>query len=782
MTTTEETPAEGVPAQPGGAEEIDGLGASPMADTAMSKAMGTYPFATDLWAEGLLWGTLVRSPHPHARIVRINTESAFRLPGVQAVVTAADIPGDPLTGEPVADRPVLARDVVRHHGEPVAAVAADHPDTARLAAAAVEVEYELLEPVPDPERSFHAPPLHPDGNQVRHLPLRFGAPDDPAAVGEVVVEGLYRIGRQDPAPVGTEAGLAVPRPDGGVELHLSSTDPHGDRDRAAAFLGLEPERVRLVAAGVPGAVGEREDISLTAALGLLALRTGRPVKMAFSREDALLGHVHRHPAVLRYRHHADRDGRLIKVEGQLVLDGGPYADGSEETLATLVALAAGPYVVPHVRVDGWVMRTTNPPAGRLPGEGALQACFGYEAQMDKLAAKLGLDPVEMRARNVLATGDIMPTSQTVTCPAPVADLLKAVMAEPLPEVAADGGEELLPGGTGGAADLTQVRRGIGFAVGMVPLLGIEGADEVSTATVRVLPVYEDLEGAASGVECVVECAAVDTGSGFATLAAQIVRETLGVVRVRVTGADSDQPAAGPSARGRQVWVSGGAVERAAGMVRKQLLQPMADELGMSVELLSLRDDRVVSYDGRYARPIGELLGGRELWASAQYRPHPTEPLDENGQGDAFAGLAFAAMRAVVDVDVELGSVRVVEVAVAQDVGRALNPRQVRARIEAGVTLGVGAALMEDLRTDAGGRVVNASFGGYRVPTALDAPVVRVAALLEERDVVATFGAKGVGAVPAVVTPAAVAAAVRSATGRAVQRVPVRSADAVERRS
>lgn len=768
--------------QPGERPETEadpelGLGSSPLPDAAHAKAIGTYPFAADLWAEGLLWGALVRSPHPHAEILRVDPTPALELPGVYAVVTAEDVPGDPLWGDRVVDRPVFAEDVVRFHGEPVAAVAADHPDTARLAAAAVEVEYQLLEPVSDPEKSFQAPEVHPDGNLVRHLPLRFG---DPTVVGDVVVEGLYRLGRQDPATIGAEAGLAVPRPDGGVELHISSTDPHADRDRAASCLGLEPERVRLVVAGVPGAVGDREDVGMEVALGILALHTGRPVKMSLTREDSFLGHPHRHPAVLRYRHHADQDGQLVKVEAQLLLDSGAYVGASEEALATLVSFAAGPYVVPHVFVDGWAMRTNNLPSGRLRGEGALQACYAHESQLDKLAGKLDVDPAELRRRNVLATGDVLPTGQTVTCPAPVAELLDAVVTEPLPPLPGDQPEEewLLPGGPTGAADPPAVRRGIGYALGMAPLLGVEDADEVSTATVRLRPA-EDADGPISGVECVVECAAVDTGSGFSTLAAQIVQEELGVARVRVTGADTDQPSAGPSGRGRQTWVSGGAVERAVKMVRTQLLQPLALELGMSAELLSLRDGAVHSYDGRHTRPVADVLAGRDLWASAQYRPHPTEALDESGQGDAFAGMAFAAMRAVVDVDVELGSVRVVEVAVAQDVGRALNPRQVRARIEDGVTQGVGLALMEDLRTE-DSVVQDLSLAGYRLPTAMDAPEVRVVSLLEERDVVAPFGAKGVGAIPVVVSPAAVAGAIRAACGRPVSRLPLHPHDAVER--
>ncbi|MDI3408015.1 xanthine dehydrogenase family protein molybdopterin-binding subunit [Streptomyces cavernicola] len=737
-----------------------GLGASLQPADAQAKTEGTYPYASDLWAEGLLWAALLRSPHPHARIVSVDTSEAAAMPGVRAVVTADDIPGDAGHGRRVHDRPVFAAHVVRHHGEPIAAVAADHPDTARMAAAAIQVEYEVLEPITDPEQAFAAEPLHPDGNLIRHIPLSYG---DPEITGDIVVEGLYRIGRQDPAPIGAEAGLAVPRPDGGVELYVASTDPHADRDLAAACYGLDPDRVKVVVTGVPGATADREDPGFQLPLGLLALKTGCPVKLTATREESFLGHAHRHPTLLRYRHHADAEGRLVKVEAQILLDAGAYADASSESLAAAVSFACGPYVVPHAFIEGWAVRTNNPPSGHVRGEGAMQVCSAYEAQMDKLAGKLGVDPAELRLRNVLATGDILPTGQTVTCPAPVAELLRSVRDFDLPPLPKDTPEEdwLLPGGPEGAGEPGAIRRGVGYALGMVHMLGAEGADEVSTATVKVQ----------DGVATVI-CAAVDTGQGFSTLARQIVQETLGIDEVHVASVDTDQPPAGPACRGRHTWVSGGAVERAAKMVRTQLLQPLAAKFGMSTELLQITDGKITSYDGVLSTTVTEAMDGKELWATAQCRPHPTEPLDDTGQGDAFVGLAFCAIRAVVDVDVEMGSVRVVELAVAQDVGRVLNPAQLRARIEAGATQGVGAALTENLRTPKG-LIRHPDLTGYALPTALDAPDIRIVKLVEERDVVAPFGAKAVSAVPVVTSPAAVAGAIRAATGRPINRLPVR---------
>ncbi|MFD7918453.1 xanthine dehydrogenase family protein molybdopterin-binding subunit [Streptomyces sp. NPDC059740] len=769
MTATTHTPVTATPAPAGpdlvADEQPHGLGEPVPSADAPAKVQGLFPYAADLWAEGLLWAAILRSPHPRARVLSVDTKHAVDMAGVHAVITHADVPGDAAYGRGTSDRPVFAHDEVRHHGEAIAAVAADHPDTARLAAAAIAVEYELLEPVTDPQLSFEAEPLHPDGNLLRHIPLSFG---DPQAVGEVVVEGLYRIGRQDPAPIGAEAGLAVPRPDGGVEIYAAVTDPHVDRDLAAACFGLGPEQVKVVVTGVPGATADREDPGVSIALGLLAMRTGCPVKLAATREESFLTHSHRHPTLLRYRHHADREGKLVKVEAQILMDAGAYADTSSEALAAAVSFACGPYVVPHAFVEGWVVRTNNPPSGHVRGEGAMQVCAAYEGQMDKLAAELDMDPAELRMRNVMATGDLLPTGQTVTCPAPVAELLRAVREEPLPELPKDAPPEewLLPGGPEGAGEPSAVRRGVGYALGMVHMLGAEGADEVSTATVKV-----------SGNVATVICAAVETGSGFSTLARQIVQDVLGVDEVVVAGVDTDQPPAGPACHGRHTWVSGGAVERAAKMVRTQLLQPLAHKFGMSTELLQINDGRITSYDGVLSTTVDEALDGKELWATAQCRPHPTEPLDESGQGDAFVGLAFCAIRCVADVDIELGTVRVVDMTVAQDVGRVLNPAQLRARIEAGVTQGLGAALMENLRSSRG-QVRHPDLTDHPLPTSLDAPDIRIVKLVEERDVVAPFGAKPASAVPVVTSPAAVASAVRAATGRPIGRLPIRPQAAV----
>ncbi|HET7519504.1 MAG TPA: molybdopterin cofactor-binding domain-containing protein, partial [Actinomycetes bacterium] len=367
-----------------------GLGESLLRPDAPAKTSGQFAFSSDLYLEGMVWGATLRSPHPSARVRSLDPAPALAISGVHAVITNDDLWGSRTYGLERHDQPVFADQVVRYHGEPVAAVAADHPEIARRAAAAIAVDYEVTEPLVDAEAALTAPPIHPDGNLFRHLKIRHG---DPAARGEIVVEGDYEVGMQDQAFLGPESGLAVPSEDGGVELFVATQWLHVDRDQIAACLNLPREKVRLTLAGTGGAFGGREDLSMQIHACLLALVTRKPVKMVYSREESFLGHVHRHPARLWYRHHATREGRLVSVEARMVFDGGAYASSSTAVISNACAFAPGPYLVPNARVDGYAVRTNNPPCGAMRGFGAVQTSFAAEAQMDKLAAVLGLDAV-----------------------------------------------------------------------------------------------------------------------------------------------------------------------------------------------------------------------------------------------------------------------------------------------------------------------------------------------------------------------------------------------------
>ncbi len=752
-----------------------GLGDSADRPDGVAKVTGDFAFSSDLHLEGRLWGRTLRSPHAAARIRSIDTSAATAMAGVHAVVLAEDVPGSRTFGMEHRDQPVFADEVVRHHGEAIAAVAADHPELALRAVQAIVVDYEVQEPLADAEAAITADPIHPDGNVFRHIPLRHGDPD--AVTGDVVVEGTYEVGMQDQAFLGPESGLAVPDGEGGVDLYISTQWLHVDRDQVAACLGLEPDQVRLSLAGVGGAFGGREDVSLQVHVCLLALVTGRPVKMLYSREESFYGHVHRHPARMWYRHHATADGDLVKVEARVVLDGGSYASSSAAVIANATCFAAGPYRVPHAAIDGWVVRTNNPPCGAMRGFGAVQVCFAHEAQMDRLAVALDMDPVELRLRNALETGDRIVTGQVLAGTAPVREVIEAAMDHALPDDAPSVGEDdarRLPGGTGSTTRGTDVVRGTGLAVGYKNLMFSEGFDDFSTAGVR-------LERSLAGEPmATVRCAAAEVGQGFHTLALQILRSELGVDHVVLGPTDTSIGSAGSTSASRQTWMSGGAVQAACRAVEQELLARASRILDVPVdgtrrELLAVRDGEVVEVDGDRRVPLADLLE-TPVDEVREYHHPPTQPLDDHGQGDAHVSFAFAAHRATVDVDPELGLVRVVQVATGQDIGRALNPRALVGQVEGGIAQGVGLAIMEEIVVD-GGLVRNPSFTDYLIPTTLDMPEV-VATFVEQPEPGAPFGAKGVGEPPTISSAPAVVAAMRAATGAALTRIPVRPGDVV----
>ncbi|MDP6894619.1 MAG: xanthine dehydrogenase subunit D [Acidimicrobiales bacterium] len=738
------------------------IGESALRPDGIPKVKGEFVFSNDLRHPQMLWGGTLRSPHPAARIVSINTAPALKMTGVHAVLTSEDTEGMPLYGLEHPDQPVLADGVVRYQGEPVAIVAADHPENVRLALEAIEVEYELIEPLSDSKLAQEAEAIHPDGNLFRKIDLIYGNSQED---GEIIVEGTYEVGMQDQAPLGTESGMAIPSEDGGVDLFVSTQWLHADRDQVAACLNLPSEKVRLTLAGVGGAFGAREDISLHIHLCLLALRTGKPVKMSYSRTESFHGHVHRHPAQMWYRHHAKPDGTLTRIEARLLLDGGAYASTSSAVLANAACFAAGPYRVPSVQIHGAVVRTNNPPCGAMRGFGCVQVCFAHEAQMDKLAIALGMDPVELRLKNALKSGDQIITGQTITGTAPVAEVIETCAQHPT-SVGAASEQMELPGGAGRTADPKNIVRGEAIAVGFKNLMFSEGFDDFSTASCQLL------DGVAT-----ITCACAEVGQGFVTLAQQIAREILGVEEVILAPAStSNVGSAGSTSASRQTWMSGGAVKSACEEVRIRLLSRIAESHDLDVESLVIVDGGIASLSSDFSISLKEATI-ESIEVEETYRHMPTHPLDENGQGDAHVSFAFSAHRAVVDVDQELGLIKVVELITSQDVGRVLNPLQLQGQLEGGAAQGLGLAVLEEINV-VDGRILNPSFTDYLLPTALDMPPVEIAALIEQPEPNAPFGAKGVGEPPAISSTAAVASAVRNATGLDLQRVPIRPTDIV----
>ncbi len=738
-----------------------------------AKVRGDFAYSSDLHAEGMLWGATVRSPHPYARILSIDASGARAMPGVRAVLTHEDVPGQKLYGLEIQDQPVLAFDFVRYWGEAIAVVAADHPEQARRAAEKVRVEYQVLSPVTEPEQalSANAPQLHPGGNVTREVKIRHG---DQSARADVVVRGEYEIGMQDQAPLGPESGLAIPDGEGGVDLSIATQWLHVDQEQLAGILGLPKEMVRLTLAGIGGAFGAREDLSMQAHACLLALKTGRPVKISYSRTESFVGHVHRHPGRLAYEHGANRDGRLVYVRARIVLDGGAYASSSTAVIANATCFSVGPYVCPNATIDGIVVYTNNPPCGAMRGFGSVQNCYAHEAQMDRLAAALDMDPVELRIRNAMETGSEMITGQVIDGPVPVAELLRRVKAFPSPRRGEDQGERggmhdltAMPGGVSNTTHGEGVKRGVGYAVGFKNIGYSEGFDDYSTARVRLSVV-----DGRPRVE--VHSAAAEVGQGIVTVQAQIAGTELGVSDVVVLNADTRVGSAGSSSASRQTYITGGAVKAASEAVCKRALELAESELHPASEL-RIENDTVVGADGKQIVSLATLLGDAVIEETREFRPRRTHRLNpETGQSNAHMQFAFAAHRAVVDVDTELGLLKVVELATAQDVGRAINPIAVQGQLEGGAAQGLGLAVMEEIQVK-DGVIRNPSFTDYLLPTILDMPPVRMD-ILELGDPNSPYGLKGVGEPPTISSGPAIVAAIRAATGREITRVPVRPHD------
>jgi CO/xanthine dehydrogenase Mo-binding subunit len=646
---------------------------------------------------------------------------------------------------------------VRYYGEPVALVAAEHPEQARRAAARIRVSYAPLEPVTDPERAAESEPIHsepwtmghgyredPRPNVVRSMVVRHGDPD---TAGEISVSGVYDVGVQDQAFLGPESGLAVPDGEGGVDVYVATQWLHVDRDQVAPCLALDPEQVRIHLAGVGGAFGGREDLSMQIHGAMLALHTNRPVKMVYTREESFVGHIHRHPARIWAEHRAAVDGRLVCVHMRILLDGGAYASSSTAVTSNAASFAAGPYAVPNALIESTCVYTNNPPCGAMRGFGAVQTCFAAEAQMDKLAEALGLDPVELRLRNALAPGDVLPTGQRVTGSLPVAEVIRRAAALPIPAAEPLPRDPIrLPGGNGNTTRGQGIRRGTGFAVGFKNVCYSEGFDDYTAARVRL---FAD---AAGELVAEVHCAAAEVGQGVTNVIVQVAQTELGIEDVALApGTTASVGSAGSASASRMTWMAAGAVQLACRAAKDEL-----DEL-----------------DAR-----GGTLDGGEIDVERVYRHRTTTPLDpETGQitGErAHVAFACAAMRVVTEVDVELGLTRVVWIGTAQDVGRAVNPQAVHGQIEGGTAQGLGLALMEEIQTREG-VITNASFTDYLIPTALDMPRVD-AELVEDPEPDAPFGVKGVGEPPTVVSTAAIVSALRDASGRPLTRVPVRPDD------
>ncbi|MGH7736466.1 MAG: xanthine dehydrogenase family protein molybdopterin-binding subunit [Candidatus Tyrphobacter sp.] len=691
---------------------------------ALEKVTGAARYPADLFKPGMLHAKAVFAHRPSARIVRIDTTGALRVEGVEAVLTAADVPYNRF-GLIEADQPLLCEDRVRFAGDRVALVVARTPEQAAAAVGVVEIEYEELPAVCDPRLALDplAPRVHADrSNVLLHQKIRKGDADAALRGADVVVEGEFTTGWQEHAYLQPDAGIAYWDEDGRLVLETAGQWLHEDRRQIAEMLGMAQERVVVRYAKIGGAFGGREDLSLPPLVALAAWKVRAPVAMQWSREESIVGHHKRHPFFITCTWGATRDGRIVGVRTRLVADGGAYASTSVEVLKCATIFATGPYEIENVATDGIVCYTNNVPCGAFRGFGAPQAHFAAESMVTRLAQALGLDPLDVRRKNLYREGSIESTGR----PLPA-----GVSARQVFERCVDEARALLPAPLRNGS-LSPWRRGIGIACGIKNVGYSFGFPEQSTATVELEVHSVAIRGAR------VRIGIADVGQGAHTILRQIAAEALDLDLDFVTMIceDSSQsPNAGSASASRTTLMAGRAVKDACEQARAR------------------------------------WLAGEEPVATVEYRPPRTTALDlETGEGVPNYCYGYVAQAVEVEVDVRSGLVRVLRAISVHDVGRAINKQQVEGQIEGCLAQAMGFALTENFICK-DGKILTPYFSTYLLPTALDMPEIHPV-ILENADPNGPYGARGMAEMPLVPFAAAVASAIADATGAWVSDLPM----------
>jgi CO/xanthine dehydrogenase Mo-binding subunit/aerobic-type carbon monoxide dehydrogenase small subunit (CoxS/CutS family) len=710
------------------------------------KVAGTDVFGADGIPADALWIRVVRSPHARARFT-LGDLGPLRQK-LAAVLTAADVPFNGYGIYPdVKDQPVLADGLVRYRGEAVVALVGDRQAVLAIRDSEVPIAWEPLPPLfgVDAATAPDAPLVQAD--KPKNLLLDGGVRSGDAASAfarcAAVAEGTFETAFVEHAYVEPEAGRAQ-RVGDRIEIYATTQTPYMDRDEIANLMRLKPEAVRIVPTACGGGFGGKLDLSVQPLIAIAAWKLRRPVALVYTRPESMAASTKRHPARVRAKFGCDAAGKLLACDVTATFDTGAYASWGPTVANRVPVHAMGPYAIPHVRTWGEAFFTNGPPAGAFRGFGVPQAAIAHEAMMDELADKLGIDRLEFRHRNALRAGDTTACGQKLEHSAGLAQCLEALRphwAKAQTEVAAFNAKD-------GAT-----RRGVG--VGCM-WYGIGNTSMSNPSKMRI--------GIAADGTLTLYSGAFDIGQGSNTIMTQIAADALGlpVAQFTLVTGDTDLTAdAGKTSASRQTFVSGKAAERAGLDLRQQILR-LANAGGDAVltlqgATLTVRDRQAVhTLD---LGKVGPLLG------EGTFDP-PTTPLDKDGQGIPYATYGFAAQMAEVEVDIELGTVKVLRMVAAHDVGRAINPTLVEGQIEGGIAQGLGLALMEEYLP---GRTEN--LHDYLIPTIGDVPQIECI-LIEDREPLGPSGAKGIGEPALVPTAPAILGAVHQATGVRVKRVPL----------
>jgi CO/xanthine dehydrogenase Mo-binding subunit len=697
---------------------------------ALAKVTGATLYPGDINMPDQAYMKVLFAARPHAIIRSIDTSLADALPGVIATFTAKDVPVNEY-GLIYPDQPVLCgpgsnkpyADRVRFIGDQVALVVAETEDIAAQGRDLIKVEYEDLPVVTEMLEAMKdgSPLLHPDrgSNIFCHYRIRKGDLDKAFAEADVIVEGEYHTPSQEHAYLQPEAGLVYIDEDGRVTVQVAGQWTHEDREQIAHALNLPEDQVRVIYPAIGGAFGGREDMSVQIVLALAAWRfhqrgINRPIKIIWSREESIIGHHKRHPYILKTRWGATRQGKLVAVEVEVIADGGAYAYTSTKVLGNATLMCTGPYEIPNVSVDSYAVYTNNLPNGAFRGFGGPQAAFEAETQMNLLAEKLGIDPVEIRRRNVLTEGALL----SVGTPLPKGVTIMQVIDKCATELS----NSQLPSQPTPASHLL---RGTGFACAFKNVGFSFGAPEQSTAVVEI-------HGGGEIERVVVRHAGADVGQGAHTVMVQVAAETLGVSVEKIHLIVSDTAHtdnSGSASASRMTFMAGNSIKGAC-------------ELAL---------ERWLAED-------------RPAISTFQYQPPRTTPLDpQTGKSEPNFAYGYVAQAVTVEVDNETGRVHILEVISANDVGQAINPQQVQGQIEGGIVQASGYTILENfIQKD--GFVYTPTLSTYLIPTVQDVPDRVQSIIMEYADPIGPYGARGMAEMPFLPLAPAVIAAVHNATG------------------
>ena len=734
-------------------------GTSALRPDAIDKVRGEAMFVDDLAFSGMLYGRVIRSSEPHARLTGLDLTEVENDPAVVCTVTADDVPGENIVHVIYDDQPALAAGVVRYVGEPIALLAAENRTSAREAAAGAKIKYEEIPAVFDPTEA-----LSPDApavalpeaveespNLFNAMRIRKGNVEQGFSEADVIVEGEYRTGYQEHAYLETQGAIAVPEENGAMAIYGTMQCPFYVQGAVARVLGLPLSKVRVVQTTTGGAFGGKEDVpSLVSSLAaLLAWKTHRPVKLVYDREEDILTSSKRHPAIVRYKSGAKKDGTLTAIEVDFVYNAGAYQTLSSAVLWRGVMSAAGPYRIPHVKIDGCSVATNTVPCGAFRGFGSPQVIFAHESQMDRLADRLGIDRLEIRRRNALVLGDETATAQRLD---ESVGLLKTI--EEASHLAH--WEERLRKVEEFNARSRDRRRGLGissviYGVGLggkAPFLDKAGA-------------YMKLEADGSIGLAV---GTVEMGQGLITALTQIASEALSVpvARIHIAQVDSSRvPDSGPTVASRGTMMSGLAILDAAAKL-KERINIVAQDLGISKEEIPVRLQDIAQ--AFWMRNLDPAVEGWAKGAPVDWDP-------KTGLGKVYMVYAYATHIAEVEVDLVTGEVSVEEFSAVHDSGRILNRCLASGQVEGGIAQGLGFALMEEI-PEKDGHLMTTGFTTYRIPTIRDVASQIEVGFVEDTYSGGPFGAKGLGEVPLMASHTAVSRAVAHAIAREVVTYPL----------